>query len=715
MVDKPIAPDAGKIGEGVRALIRPTGVALVGVSDDPGKMSGNPIRVLAASQFEGPVYPVNPKRDTIGGHRAYASVDDIEGNPDVALIVVPRDAVATAIAACGRKGVKAAIVISSGFAETGELGAQRQAELKAVAKAAGVRVVGPNCTGYFSAAGKLPLGTSAAFLTGRYRAGNIAFITQSGAIGTAMLTRADERGMGPSLWFSTGNEMDLQVSDLMLAAVEDEHSRALILYLESIRDVRSFGAASRVALEAGKPIIALKVGRSSLGAEKAQAHTGALIGSDGVYDGFFRQNGIIRVDNIDSLLPVAAIFQSRRDWGGGKVGVVSVSGGLAVYSADLFEELGIPLAVLAPETLGKLGATSEFSTPGNPFDPAGAVTSNPQIMIDSVQAFLEDPDVDVLVVVLPFGVHILRVVPPVVAEAAKRSGKMICLVRWMPADYGREQTDALRALDIPVFESLDECAAAIKARTVWEADRKAILSSPAVGSSGELSVFPSSVPLLETETRALLAAYGLRSPREAVARGGGDALKAATAIGFPVVMKILSPDIAHKTEAGGVVLGVSESDVSATWDSIVANAAAYNSAAHIEGVLVQETAPEGVEVIVGAKHDSAFGPVVMVGMGGVLAEALASVSIRPIPLSRFDAESMIDEAGLSPLLASARRGRPSDRGALVDALLAVSRLMNDHGDHIAELDVNPLRVLLEGEGVIALDGLIVSPAVEASN
>lgn len=698
---------ADKIDAGVRALINPSSVALVGVSDDPGKMSGNPVRVLAASDFEGIVYPVNPNRETIGGMKCFASVDDIEGTPDVALVVVPFKAVASSIEAAGRKGIKAAIVISSGFAEIGGEGVVRQAALKAIAKQAGVRIVGPNCTGYFSAAGKLPLGTSAAFLTGRYRPGNVAFITQSGAIGTAMLARAHERGMGPSLWFSTGNEMDLNVADFMMAAVVDDNSRAMMLYLESIRDVEGFAEAAQNALVVGKPIIALKVGRSALGAEKAQAHTGALMGADNVYEGYFRQNGVVRVDSIESLLPVCSLFATRRKWGKGRVGMVSVSGGLAVYAADRFEEQGIKLANLSDETMEKLRQTSEFSTPGNPFDPAGAVTSNPQIMIDSIQAFLDDPEVDVLVIVLPFGVHILRVVPPVVADAAQKSDKMICFVRWMPSDYGREETDIFYDLDVPVFQTVDECTDALKARTIWENERLAIIGSEKAGVSDNPPEFPTADILIETDTRKLLAQYGMRSPKEALVAAQSDAIKVAEQIGAPVVIKIVSSDIAHKTEAGGVKLGIGAGQAGEAYDAIMLNAKAYDPSAKIEGVVVQETIGSGIDAIVGGKHDPSFGPVIMVGVGGEFAEAMAKVATRPVPISRFDAENMIDEAGLTPLLASTRRGRPSDRAALVDSLLSVSRLLMDHGSKIAELDINPLRVMLEGDGVVALDGLII--------
>jgi acyl-CoA synthetase (NDP forming) len=706
-----LASDELIIDAGVRALLAPRSVALIGVSDDPGKMAGGPARALSNSAFAGAIYPVNPKRETVGGYRAFPTIDAIEGDPDVALIVTPRHAVVEAVEACARKGVKAVVIISSGFGEVGPEGIALQERLLEVARAGGVRVVGPNCTGYYSRKADLPLGTSAAFGTGRYAPGSIAFVTQSGAIGTALLTLAHERGLGASLWFSTGNEMDLTVADFMSAAVADPNTSSIVLYLETIRNVPAFTRAARAALARGKPVIVLKVGRTELGAEKAQAHTGAMIGSDDAYQGLFRQNGVIRVDSIDHLLPVASLFGSDRAWGRGRIGVISVSGGLAAYMADLLSDQGLELAELTAGTNARLAEISDLAAPGNPFDPAGMVTSDPTIMTRAVAAFLEDPNVDVMTVILPFGIHILRVVPPVVLEAARASRKMVCFVRWMPRDYGREVTEAMTEADVPVFEGIDECVAALAARARYERERSALIE--ALADKPAIAALPApeldgDEPLLETEARALLARYGVASPKERVAVSANEAIHAATAIGYPVAMKILSRDIAHKTEAGGVRLGLlGEEAVAAAYEQMMTDVGRHAPDAVVDGVLVQQMAGDGIDVILGAKHEPGIGPVVMVGIGGVLAEAISKVSVRPAPLSARDAAEMIEEASLGSLLASARRGRPSDRPALEQSILSFSRLVCDHGDHIAELDVNPLRVLLAGDGVIALDALVV--------
>ena len=545
-------------GRELAALLQPRSVALIGVSDDPKKFAGSPVRVAKESGFAGAIYPVNPARGTIGDLRAYGAVTEIEGTVDLALIVVPRDAVHDALEQCGRKGVRAAVVLTSGFADAGERGTALQAQLAETARRYGMRVVGPNCTGCFIGAAQLPLGTSAAFPTGRFESGTIGFITQSGAIGTALLALADARGLGPRFWFSTGNEMDLTVADFLEAGLEDSDVRAFCLYLETIRDVPRFARAASAALAQGKPVIALKVGTSTLGAEKAQAHTGAMIGSDQVYDGFFAQHGVIRAHSTDDLLPIAELFQTARPWGAGRIGAISISGALAAYMADRMVAEKLEFAELAPRTMERLATTSEYASAGNPFDPSGIVISKPQIFVDTLDAFLSDPAVDVLLDI---------------ADAA-----------------------ALRAAHARLI-------ATVRAR--------------------------------QPDTR-------------------------------------------------------------------------------IEGVLVQRMAPGGIDVILGAKHEPGFGPALMVGIGGVLAEALGRVgrvAVRPLPptlpMHRNDAEALIDAAGLGPLLASARHGKPSDRPALVEAILALARLLEEQGAAIGELDINPLRVLPAGEGALALDAVIV--------
>ena len=700
------------------AFFRPRSVALLGVSDDPTKMSGNSMRVIAQSGFKGEVYPVNPNRDSVGGVKAYPTVLDIPGEVDLALITLPRHAVLEAVTQCGRKGVKAAVVVTAGFAESGHEGASLQNDLLAIARRYGLRILGPNCTGLLASEVGLPLGTSAAFASGRYQSGRIGLITQSGALGTALLPRAAERGLGASFWFSTGNEMDVKLAELLEAGLSAPNTRSIALYLEAIRDAEQMTHALVSALKAGIPVIALKVGTSRVGAERAQAHTGALIGSDAAYDGYFRQNGVIRVKSVDHLLPVCSAFDTARPFGQGRIAVYSISGALAGHSADRFTDAGVQLAELAPETVAKLRVLGDNEAAGNPFDPGAAPQKNPQIAVDAMEAMLADPSVDVLVVIMSFAIHMFRAIPPAIEAVARRSGKMIAVVRWVPADHQPEAFAAMPALDVPVFESIEECATAFGARVQYEAMRPALLKAieerAAVAPVHETSQLAAGQPLLETEARSLLQNYGIAAPKESVARSAAEAVEAAGAIGFPVVLKLLSREVQHKTEAGGVVLDLRDDDqVRDAYALIMANFARYAPGASHEGTVVQAMAPSGIEAIIGAKREAPFGPVVMVGLGGILAEALSRVAVRPAPLARHDAEQMIDECGLGALLASRRTGRGGDRGSVVDALLGISRLMMDHGDMIGELDVNPLRVLQEGEGSIALDALVIPPSPDS--
>jgi acyl-CoA synthetase (NDP forming) len=704
---------ADDTSQAVRALLKPRAVVLIGVSDDPKKMTGGPFRGLQRTPFPGRVYAVSRTRDTLGDFPVSKTISDVGDDADVALIVVPRDAVADALEECGRKGIATAVVITSGFADIGGDGIVHQQRLSDIVRRTGIRVVGPNCTGYFSAEGQINLGTSPAFISGRYRPGSVGLITQSGSIGTTMLTLAHERGLGPSFWFSIGNEMDLKAADFLAVGADSTRTRSLCLYLEGIHKPELFAAGARKALEAGKPIILLKVGSSEKGAASALAHTGALATDDVAFEGFCRQNGIIRVRDIDELLPVAATFDAPRRWGKGRIGVLSVSGGLSAHSVDRVDQSGLVLAELTPATVESLRQVSPLSEPANPYDFSGAAVTDPEIIRKSVQAFVDDPDVDVLMVVVPFGVYLATVVPKMVGEIAATTDKLICVVRWMPSDVAREPFDVLPPQGVPVFNSIRECVSALAARGWYERTRTAILAeratpvptaraldTPELGKAGLL---------LETEARAVLSRYGLPSVREEIATDEDAAIRAAARTGYPAVLKILSRDIAHKTEAGGVEVGIAdEAGLRAAWRRMMASVKRHHPGAAIDGVLVQAMAPGGIEAIVGARHDPTFGPVVLLGLGGVLAEAFRRVAVRPAPLSRFDAEAMIDETGLGAMLASARRGRPSDRPALVDALLGVSRLMAEHGGRIAELDVNPLRILLQGDGVVALDGLIAT-------
>jgi acyl-CoA synthetase (NDP forming) len=348
----------------------------------------------------------------------------------------------------------------------------------------------------------------------------------------------------------------------------------------------------------------------------------------------------------------------------------------------------------------------------NPYDFSGAAVSDPEIVRKSVQAFVHDANVDVVVVVVPFGVYLAGVVPKMVAEIAAGTDKLICMVRWMPADVAREPFDALPAQGVPVFTSIRECVGALVARDWYERTRAGILAGshpPKTTPAAPAPELAASGLLLETEARALLSRYGLPSVAEAVVTTEHEAAAEAGRIGYPAVLKILSRDIAHKTEAGGVEVGMTdEAQLRAAWRRMEASVRRTHPDATVDGALVQAMAPSGIDTIVGARNDPTFGPVVLLGLGGVLAEAFRRVAVRPVPLSRYDAECMIDETGLGAMLASARSGRPGDRAALADALLGVGRLMAEHGGRIAELDVNPLRVLLRGDGVLALDGLVAT-------
>lgn len=698
------------------ALLRPASIAIVGASEDFVKINGRPLKFLLDKGYPGKIFPVNPKYGTLAGLMCHPSVSAIGEPVDLAIVAVPAAAVAAAIRDCAAKGVRAAVVFSSGFGEMGEAGGRLERELAALAREAGLRLCGPNTLGFMNTFDRV-MATFSQAGEGEAPPGPIGFITQSGAFGTAIFALARQRGLSLGYFVNSGNEADVDFGELLLYVLEDERVRVVAGYIEGLKDGRKVIVAAERALELGKPIVMVKVARSGAGARAAASHTGSLAGADRVYEGVFRQTGIVRAANDEHLLDLVSAFSHCALPDGPGVGIVTQSGGAGVLMADRCEELGLLVPELGPETQAALRkVVPAFGAVKNPVDITAQFIADPELLVKSLRLVLADPRVAVVV----FYLGLMERAALKIAEDLKAitagTGKPL-LVAWAAAPPAGLQ--ALRDAGICALPSATRAVDAVhglvrfaERRRRFETERES--RGPAGSSGGDAWGAMAEPPgerrrvLGSAEAFDLLAKYGVRAARWRLARTAAEAVDAARWLGGPVALKVESPSIAHKTEAAAIRLGVRGPDeVRRAFDEVVARARDYKPDAEIRGVLVQEMVGSGTEVVVGLHQDPQFGPVVMVGLGGVFVEVLKDVAFRALPLTRGDAVDMIESLRGRAVLQGVRGRPPADVAALVDVLLAMSRLGTEGGRTIGEAEINPLIVLPEGLGAVAVDALVI--------
>lgn len=687
--------------EDLTRFFHPRTIAVVGATDNP--RHGNSFlfkKVLQRAHADGSrVWAVNPRPGLreIEGAPCVARIADVPAEIDLAVLMLNKELLAGALRETAAKGARYAIVFTAGYRETGPEGAAAEEELLAIARAGGVRLFGPNtnvnCLEVFP---DLP-------------GPKLALITQSGHQGRP-IAQGVELGIGIRRWVPTGNEADLEAADFIHHFVDDPETAVIACYIEGFRNAGRLREAAERAAEAGKPIVVVKVGRTRAGERMAASHTGHLTGSDAVHDAFFRQHGIVRVDDLDELLDTAALFTRLPRPEGDGVCVYAISGGTGAHMADLCEWGGLRLPPLAPETqrrLHELGI-AEFLTVANPVDNGAQPVRTPGANRALIEACLDDPAVDVLVCpitgVLP---SMSRIVAADIVDAY-RSAKKPVVVIWGSPVTDDEGYRILVEGRVPMFRSFRACVAGLRRYLdYWRFQERfepRPVPAPAIPQS-LASLLAGSGPLSEREAALLCGHYGIPFPDSALATTPEEARAAAERLGGPVVLKACGRAILHKSEAGLVRVGVAPHEVIAAFGDLDARARAAAGEGY-EGVLVQALAPEGTEVIAGVTVDPQFGPVILFGIGGVFVEVLRDVALRVAPLRRRDAEEMIREVRGFPLLDGAR-GRPkADLEALADLLLALSRLATDCRERLAELDLNPVRVLGAGEGVLALDALL---------
>ncbi len=691
----------------LREFFRPSSVAIIGASRSPRKIGYVLLKNLLESGFKGSVYPINPNADEVLGVKCYPSVLDVDDEVELAVVAIPAGLVPSAAEECGVKGVKAMIVISAGFKEAGREGYNLERRLIEVCANYGIRVLGPNCLGLINTWAPLNL----SFASGMPRRGEIAFISQSGALGTAILDWMIKRGIGFSSFVSLGNKADLDEVDLLEAMGGDENVKAILLYVESIERGKRFIEVSGKVSRA-KPIVALKGGTSTAGAKAAGSHTGALVGNFISYRAAFNKAGIILSESLEDLFNYAIAFTWQPTPRGERVAIVTNAGGPGIIATDLCERLGIELAELHHETKNRLarGLPSAASL-GNPIDILGDADAERYRL--AIEEALDDSNVDALLVILsPQAMTEVKATAEALVEAHRRRGEKPILAVFMGGGLVEEAIDYLKESGIPCFEFPEEGVKALSAlleysrflRRPEHPIRRFEDADPnLVRETLERAKREGRFNLLPQEAFRALEAYGIRTPKTEFAESEEEAALHAERIGYPVALKIVSPDILHKTDIGGVALDLrSEEEVRYAFRDMMAKASKLMPQARLLGVIVQRMVQRGREMIVGMSRDRQFGPLIMFGLGGIYVNFLRDVSFGLAPLSDEEASRMIMETRASALLKGIRGEAPSDIGALKEVMLRVSQIALDFPE-ILELDINPIIVYEDGKGCISLD------------
>jgi acyl-CoA synthetase (NDP forming) len=686
-----------------RALFSPAQVALVGASPDQTRLTSRPQRILRRHGYRGTVVPINPARAEIRGDRAYPSLAAAPNGIEHALVMVPASAVPDVIAQCCTARVKVATIISAGFAEAGEEGKRRQDHMLSMARAAGLRLVGPNCLGLVNVTGHVTLSANAVFEQEVLRPGGLSVISQSGSMLGAIVTRAQERGLGFSKLVSVGNECDVGVGELVHLLVDDPDTRAILLFLEAFRDAPVLGAAAKRAFEVGKPVIALKLGRSAIGREIATSHTGAMAGADEVAAAFFRAHGIIRVEIFEALFETAQLILGHRPPKSRRVAALTVSGGAAAMVIDRLGLADIEVVPPTPEIIARLAASKIRISDAPLTDlPMGRAEGGAYAAI--LDALMNADHCDAVVAIQGSNATYR---PEVVRErilAARLGNKPLAVFLGPRADQ------ALRILQdegVAAFRTPEACADGVRAYCDWCIPARAVLVDPARIAAIRAACRAAGSGLLsEWGAAHLLRAIGVPCAASEVIHDARQAIN----LPFPVAAKILSADIAHKTELGGVVLDVPDAKALANAvDDLLSRVRLQAPGARIDGVLVQSMQRALAEVIVGYRRDRDVGPVILLGVGGTLAEIHAQHALRLAPVGLDTAMEMIHEVpGLAPIRGFRNRP-PGDLRALAEVVHTLSLLALADSPTVLEAEINPL--LVNSDGVIAVDALVRIGAV----
>ncbi len=695
-------------------------IAIIGASNDPAKRGNQAIRKLQADGYEGNIYPINPKSPDVMGLKSYASVLDVEGEVDVVLVCTPAKTLPGILAECGQKNIPGAVVLAAGFSEIGAEGAAIAEATLAASKEHNVRVLGPNTNGIFNLHNRMNMvGVQ------DVEPGNIGICSQSGNMMLSFVTEAKRRGsVGFSSYVGVGNQLDVHLAEYLEYFGEDKDTKVPVFYVEGFEKGREFLETCRSVTQK-KPVVIYKSGRTEAGQVAASSHTGSLASSFALTSGLLRQAGATVVSSSDKILSVAEGLSKLPVPKGGRVAILADGGGHATVTVDALVDAGLELATLSDETVARL---RELLPPAasvqNPVDVAGGTDDNPSRCADCAEVIMADENVDILMIIGMYGGFAARFNPALLDNEIVTSNRLVDLSRnsakplIVQSVYNALRTEPVEVLKrqgVPVFVWCEPAVQCIAELVNYAKSRARNASSPLVVPEGPVTEGTAIVNTIQGEARDafyeheakdLLAAYGVSVPPQFLARHEDDLKKVAATLGeAPMAMKIVSQDILHKSDAGGVKLKVTgEEALRENFQEILRNAKTYDSTADMHGVLVAPMAQSGVEVIIGVIHDQMFGPVMMFGLGGIFVEVLKDVSFRALPMSEADALEMVEEIKSSKILEGVRGALPIDKAALVDLMMKVSQLALAHPE-INEIDLNP--VILRSDGYDVVDARMI--------
>jgi acyl-CoA synthetase (NDP forming) len=691
--------------DAIARLLRPRSVAVIGASADAAKTAGRPVAYLKKHGYSGTIYPVNPRCDVIAGLQCYADVASLPEAPDVGVVLLGAERAHEAVRALAARGTSAAIVLASGYAETGPAGARRQQEL--IEAAGAMRLLGPNTIGLVNLTDRITLSASGALETDEFIAGSIGVVSQSGGILGSLLSRAAARGIGMSKLISTSNEVDLDLADFVDYLADDEATSVIALYMEGLRNPEKFRAAALKAARAGKPLVVFKIGRSESGARAAVSHTGALAGADRMYDALFRQVGAIRAQSYSDLLDIPAALASGRRLQGKRVAILTSTGGAGTLVTDSLGVAGFETLPPDQETGARLRALQtgdHAALDRNPIDVTLAGLQ-PQLLRGAIRALLDSPSYDALVVVVGSSALAMpELMVGVIEDCLPTSDKPVLA---FVSPHAPEVASLLNRRGVPAYFAPESCTAALTAMVgharPWTYD-----ATPVGVEHVDTSDLPAGA-LDEAQAKQLFARFGIPVAREFIVTTAVEAEAAAAELGGPAVLKILDAEITHKSDVGGVAVNLTSEQVASRLLSMRRDVQTRTGRAP-DRFLVQEMVTAGTELIVGYHRDP-LGAAILVGMGGVTAELFKDTALRLLPaqggLARDEVHAMLRELTTWPLL-DGFRGRPrADVEALVSAIVAFSQMAAQMGPHLVEAEINPLFVLAEGKGVRAADGVAV--------
>lgn len=695
-------------------FLSPQSIAVIGASEGVEKIGGRIIGNLIRHNYQGRLYPINLNRREIWGLPAYRDLATVPGPIDLALVSIPAAGVLEAIDACAAAGITRVVIASSGFADAGEEGAALQARVVARAQRAGIRIAGPNTQGFYN----VPRGIAATFSPAinldpgpKDKRPRIGVVSQSGGLGFSLFNRGRQDGLDFSSIVSIGNQGDLELVDYADILLDDADTHVVMLFIEAIKTPAKFIALAEKAAALEKPIVVAKVGRNTAARRAVATHTGSLAGSDAAYDAMFERYGVIRAESAEEMLEIATLLIGGKLPRGNRIAIISATGGTAAWLTDTCEAHGLELPEIDPDRRRRL---MEFIPPyGSPTNPVDITAQGLRGYAQALEVVIDSPNHDAILIAISLAqeARITREGAAIAALVHASDKPVLIYTYATPLEKAKQ---LMASWNLHYFARMEGCALALKAALAYRRFQERRRSTmPVVPPSPESAAARTKLAergkvLCEWEAAEILRLYGMATPAGRLARSADEAVAAAAELGWPVALKVQSPQLPHKTEAKAVALDIGdETALRRAYDGVIANARNYAPAATILGVLVQKMARPGVELIAGIVTDPAFGPVVMCGLGGIHAELFADVAFALAPLDEAQAEAILDRLKAAKLIAGLRGAPPSDRRAVIALLVRLSRLAAELGDRIVEIDLNPIIVHQDGQGLSLVDALIV--------